>query len=932
MPVLRLPLPAVGVDVPEGYDTAVVLPLREESAVAAVRAQLEALDDGLLLALPALAEIEVQLPGQPARVLRDVADRWRLARRDGEFPAGLLADRPTEERERTRWSLTWALPRDGSAPPAVLHAPTPSDEPLPWPALLVGTFPLDPARRHVAPGPATDLLVREAAAAYAGLLAELAAEGTDAWPLVPVGLPAGALDGALRAALLDLLPGAPLLRAAGGEPAVPPARRRRPGAARRAPTPTSSARSRRSSAGSWPRRRPRRPPSPCSACRGSRSRTSSTSSRRRGTWRAGCTCWARSRRSPTTRKPERRSQRCPCPWPAAASPVARARSCCPPASPRWPRALATLGVRVVDPEVAADPAARRLLERLGARPTAGRAALELPEVVHVVAALADDEAPAEPDPDGDPVRAVLTLVAAAVAAGGLAPGDLPSLADLPLPDDDGDPAPAGALALPGSAAARLLDHDAVGVVAAGILEAWGPEVLRAVGVLDGLAVLRAADVALDAPPEPALEEALDGVGDWLDELGGLAADAFGSTLGATVGEVDAVRDLDLVLDDAWPEVLAMLAAAPDLRAALLTPVRVAGPAGGSVPGPSYAAWWLRERLAEGGAWADPDAPAALAALLPPAPPALAAADPAVRAALGAVRNASELDAQAVQGVLAGLADPRVDLDAGTALGIWAALAELAGTVDVVPTDRVRVLHDGGTVVVDADRASVAGDPMVLQRGDLGPFVVAPGPRAARDLADLLDLPLAADLARGVVDEGGARLADVPPAAAALLPGGSGRWCEHGRAARRRHRGRLVGRRRRARARRHARRARARPGVRGGSVGAPGGAGRGAARAGCAARRARRSALRPPGHVEQAEQAEADAGERRPDPPAATGRLEPAVQQQRDDERDGPQADAGQDRRAVVRHQRRRVGPAVAGALVEPHAQERTRGGVVRCPP
>ena len=595
---------------------------------------------------------------------------------------------------------------------------------------------------------------------------------------MPVGLPAGPLDGALRAALLDLLPGAPLLRAAGGEPPVRP----RDAVALEGP------------AGADPD--VVRALAPFVGGLVAAPPAAATALALLGVPRVpladvvdqlppprDVAGWLHllGALAPLADDAQAREGLAALPVPLAGGRVARgARAVVLPAGePEVARALATLGVRVVDPEVAADPAARRLLERLGARPTAGRAALELPEVVHVVAALADDEAPAEPDPDGDPVRAVLTLVAAAVAAGGLAPGHLPSLADLPLPDDDGDPAPAGALALPGSAAARLLDHDAVGVVAAGILEAWGPQVLRAVGVLDGLAVLRAADVALDAPPEPALEEALDGVGDWLDELGGLAADAFGSTLGATVGEVDAVRDLDLVLDDAWPEVLAMLAAAPDLRAALLTPVRVAGPAGGSVPGPSYAAWWLRERLAEGGAWADPDAPAALAALLPPAPPALAAADPAVRAALGAVRNASELDAQAVQGVLAGLADPRVDLDAGTALGIWAALAELAGTVDVVPTDRVRVLHDGGTVAVDADRASVAGDPMVLQRGDLGPFVVAPGPRAARDLADLLDLPLAADLARGVVDEGGARLADVPPAAAALLPGGSGRWCEHG---------------------------------------------------------------------------------------------------------------------------------------------------------
>ena len=35
---------------------------------------------------------------------------------------------------------------------AVVHAPTPTDEPLGLPALLLASFPLSPDRRHVAPG------------------------------------------------------------------------------------------------------------------------------------------------------------------------------------------------------------------------------------------------------------------------------------------------------------------------------------------------------------------------------------------------------------------------------------------------------------------------------------------------------------------------------------------------------------------------------------------------------------------------------------------------------------------------------------------------------------------------------------------------------------------------------------------------------------
>jgi len=447
-------------------------------------------------------------------------------------------------------------------------------------------------------------------------------------------------------------------------------------------------------------------------------------------------------------------------------------------------ALAALGVRALDARVDADPAVRRFLERLGARAAGAREALDLPEVAHAVARLADDEAGdtgLPEDDDGaalDPLGAVLTLVGAAVREGRLRPGELAWLADLPLPDADGEAVPAGELVLPGSAAARLLDPREVGVVEESFVARWGMEVLRAAGVLDSLAVIAASDVALDTPPDPALEETLDGVGDWLDQLADLAADAFGSTLGATVGELLAVRDLDLVREDAWPEVLDLVATTPELRAALLTPVRLAGPGGGSVEGPSYTAWWLREQLAEGGAWADPDATPGLEALLPPAPPELAGADPAVRAALGAVRDPGVLDAAAVQGVLAGLADPAAALDVATVLRVWAVLAGLAEGVDAVPPERVRVLAGAGTEVVDAGRACVAGDPMLLQRADLGPFVVAPGAQAAHALADLLDLPVAADLARGVVDEAGARLAEVPAEVNALLPAARTRWCEH----------------------------------------------------------------------------------------------------------------------------------------------------------
>jgi hypothetical protein len=304
-------------------------------------------------------------------------------------------------------------------------------------------------------------------------------------------------------------------------------------------------------------------------------------------------------------------------------------------------------------------------------------------------------------------------------------------------------------------------------------------------VLDGLALLRAADVPLDEPPDQALEE-LDDVRGWLDALRDLAEAALGSPLGAVVADVVAVRDLDAVRDDAWPDVLAAFARDPGLRSALLTPARIVGSAGGVAPAPSYTAWWLREHLAEGGVWADPDAPDALAALLPEPPPGLADADPAVRAALGAVTDVAELDAGAVADVLDGLADPRVEVDVATVLRVWAALAAVLAALpadvspDVVgtPPPVVRVLGAGaGTRVVDAGDACVVGDPMVAQRSDLGPFVVAPDPEGAEALAAALDLPLAAELAPGAIEETGRPVA-VPAGVAALLPDAAATWCEH----------------------------------------------------------------------------------------------------------------------------------------------------------
>ncbi len=216
VPVLRLPFEAEGEPL-EGYDTTVMLPLRDEAAAELVRRLLDEAGDALLLALPGLERIEIDVEGS-VRVLADAESRWFVQRAagvlDDDDRERLLADRPTEERSRPYWSVLWALPRDaGTELPGTVHAPTPTDEPLSLPALLLATFPLDPARRHVANGPFTDRLVQEAATAYTELLRNRAEDGANVLPLVPVGLAAGALDRALRDAILAVLPSTPIVRA-----------------------------------------------------------------------------------------------------------------------------------------------------------------------------------------------------------------------------------------------------------------------------------------------------------------------------------------------------------------------------------------------------------------------------------------------------------------------------------------------------------------------------------------------------------------------------------------------------------------------------------------------------------------------------------------------------------------------------------------------
>ena len=841
VPVLRLPFPHLdgtdgsdGADDAEGpvtdllrqgYDTVVALPLRDDTAAALADRLLGEVGDALLLGLPALAEVTVAAGG-PARTVADVASRWHVLRRDGDLDPALLADRPTEERARTAWSVTWAVPRDpgpeGRAGlPGVVHAPTPSDEPLPWPALLVATLPLDSSRRHVAPGPATDAVLDAAAVAYADLLAARAADPDEperaVWRLVPTGLAAGAVDGELRERLLRLLPRTPLLTRADGADGADGADRADgadgagPGAGPVAPRDAVMLEQPAGADGDVVAAL-----APGLDALVLVPRAAAAVHAQLGVRRLALADVVDQLPLPTAdgwspllaalsglaADPLAREALGGLPVPLADGRVVRgARGAVLPGGPEpVADALAVLGVRAVAPAAVRLPAARALLERLGAVQVGPRAALDLPAVraaVHDLATTLQDgdldeayEHAADLDgvPPADRVRAVLTLVAAALDDGAR-PDELGWLAGLPLPDADGRPAPAGELALPGSPAAAVLEDDAVALVDGSMLDDWGPEVLRAVGVLHGLALLRLPELSLDpdAAAEPADLPDLDGVEDWLDAV---AADA---APGARLLDLVAVRDLDAVREDGWPAVLASIAADPDLRAAVLTPARIvdahAAAAQAAAP-PSYTAWWLRRELAPaGGGWADPDAVPAVAALLPPAPALLAGLDGPLRRALGAVTTVDGLHPGAVAAVLAGLADERADLDAATALTVWSALARIAvdggpdgPDGDLPAPDRLRVLDGAGTRLVDARDAVLIGSPAHLQRPELGrPIVVRGDQEHVEALADLLDVPLSGELVTGEVDEGAhaGEVVPVPEAARALLPGLPSTWCEHG---------------------------------------------------------------------------------------------------------------------------------------------------------
>jgi hypothetical protein len=692
VPVMRLPYAAVpdarAAALSKNFDTVVVLPLRAEPDLGDV-------DATLLLTLD-LAELTVN----GRTFVRDPS--WRAHTATGVVPPELLAGRPVEERERDGWSVTVAVPtRDGVPVPWTgdrrLRAPQPTAERVDVPVFLAVSVPLEPSRRHVVPGPLTAWLAGRAAEAYVALLESLpAAPGL--LDLLPSTLPAGPVDLALREALAPLLPGARVFpgHRRGEETAVVDA-----GAASEALTDALDLPQLVDPA--W--------------LGGGRRRAALTTLGVRvldtadvvdllhGTPREPAE-WARVYAA-FAGVPDADALR------ALPVPLADGRVVTGPRGLLLPNGLVAevAGLRFVHPDAATGRAAE-VLRGAGAEPAEVSKILDT--LRDAVEQSLDDEPPVEPGPLAD---VVLRLLA---AEPGAATGRA-WLGALALPStDDGELRAAEELLLPEASGGRLVrwvrDDSPFGVVAADVVETYGAAAVEAAGVLRTFAVVR------EDEPVPGASYDLD------DEAGY----DFGP------GPVEAVRDLEWVRDDAWPEALAELPALD-----------------------GYVLWWLRRNARLPAADGTPRRVRDLAVPGSPLAPLYDLPAPLpLLDRLGLVDTVDGLDDDG----LADLADRVADREAplGLTRAVYADLAR-AG----VPLDppNVRAVVDG------ALRTVPVGDAYAVDRPDLLPLMAGRpwlpvDVTLAAALADVLGVRLASSLDARVTStpHATARLADLAPGA------------------------------------------------------------------------------------------------------------------------------------------------------------------------
>lgn len=308
-----------------------------------------------------------------------------------------------------------------------------------------------------------------------------------------------------------------------------------------------------------------------------------------------------------------------------------------------------------------------------------------------------------------------------------------ALGALEIADADGEDRPADELLLHGSPLESVLvDDSPFGIVADAVVETYGAVALRRLGVGWGFSVIR--------DPSPVSPDH-----DLPDE------DRWWDSHEAPPDELSAVRDLDLVDPDRWPEALQLLTDDPDTAGLL---------AGG------YTRWWLRRYAEIGGV--------PLRRLRPVDDTSLRGLFDAVDvpdAAVGLLAGGMPDDAADAEGWLAALADPRREIAPGVAVRAHAALVEavrtgLIAVADVDPPDGARTVA-----------GSVSTDPVVVDAPWWTPVVpadtaVLPGLPAvwndAELLADLLDASTASDRFHAVPDLDGEAVDPDSAEAVALL--------------------------------------------------------------------------------------------------------------------------------------------------------------------
>jgi hypothetical protein len=694
VPVMRLPYAAVpdprAAALSKDFDTVVVLPLHTEPDLGDV-------DATLLLTLD-LTELAVN----GRTFTRDPS--WRVHTATGTVPAALLEGRPVEERERDGWSVTVAVPtRDGGPVPWAgdrrLRAPQPTAERVDVPVFLAVSVPLEPSRRHVVPGPLTGWLAGRAAEAYVALLESLpSAPGL--LDLLPSTLPAGPVDLALREALAPLLPGARVFpgHRRGEETAVVDA-----GAASEALTEALDLPQLVDPA--W--------------LGGGRRRAALTALGVRvldtadvvdllhGTPREPAE-WARVYAA-FAGVPDADALR------ALPVPLADGRVVTGPRGLLLPNDLVPTevgGLRWVHPDAATGRAAE-VLRGAGAEPAEVSKILDT--LRDAVEQSLDDEPPVEPEPLAD---VVLRLLA---AEPGAATGRS-WLGALALPStDDGELRAAEELLLPEADGGRLVrwvrSDSPFGVVAGEVVETYGAAAVEAAGVLRTFAVVR------EDEPVPGASYDLD------DEV----AYDFGT------GPVEAVRDLEWIRDDAWPEALAEL---PVLD--------------------GYVLWWLRRNARLPAADGTPRRARDLAVPGSPLAPLYDLPAPGLPLLdrLGLVTTVEALDEDGLADLADRVADREATLDLTRTV-----YADLAGTGVPLDPPNVRAVVDGVLTTVPTDRAYAVDRPDLLPLMAGRPWLPV-DVRLGAALADVLDARLGSSLDVRITStpHATARLADLAPGA------------------------------------------------------------------------------------------------------------------------------------------------------------------------